>query len=187
MTSNKRNRRSLGIAMKTPLLAGLTVSGLLLAAPPAHACFYFDCPDYPTELWTPETIDGPFSSNYNPLFEFESLTTHMEYSLPNNPDQTFFAEELIRVGANYYGDDYSLTVTSDISGNVPVGERYDDFNFLDNPFVGGNWGLVYDDIGVTPEAFLTTPFGNIDFPTAFVEAVGPTFFDPWASVPFNSL
>jgi hypothetical protein len=28
--------------------------------------------------------------------------------------------------------------------------------------------------------FLTTPFGDIDFPSWFVEAVGPTFFEPSA-------
>jgi hypothetical protein len=67
----------------------------------------------------------------------------------------------------------------DISGNVPIGEQYNDFTFFD---VLGEWGEVYNDIGVTPEAFLITPFGDIVFPTAFVEAVGPTFFEPWASV-----
>jgi hypothetical protein len=33
-------------------------------------------------------------------------------------------------------------------------------------------------IGGTPEAFFTTPFGDINFPTWFVEALGPSYFEP---------
>ena len=35
---------------------------------------------------------------------------------------------------------------------------------------------------MTPEAFWATPLGDVDFPTAFIEAAAPTFFEPWASV-----
>ena len=42
-------------------------------------------------------------------------------------------------------------------------QQYNDFTFFPDL---GNWGEVYNDIGVTPEAFLTTPFGDIDFPTS---------------------
>lgn len=59
-------------------------------------------------------------------------------------------------------------------GNVPVGEQYNDF------WIGNDWGVVYNDIGVTPEAFYITPFGDLNVPTWFVEAVGPTFFEPSA-------
>jgi len=35
---------------------------------------------------------------------------------------------------------------------------------------------------VSSHSARNAPFGDIDFPTAFVEAVGPTFFEPWASL-----
>jgi hypothetical protein len=47
-----------------------------------------------------------------------------------------------------------------------------------NDFTIDGFGVVYNSIGGTPEAFYTTPFGDLDLPTAFVEAVGPTFFEP---------
>ena len=68
---------------------------------------------------------------------------------------------------------YNLFVEQDISGNVPVGEQYNDLNIgLDG------FGEIYNTIGGTPEAFIVTPFGDLNFPTWFVEAVGPSFFEP---------
>ncbi|MEB3022375.1 hypothetical protein [[Mycobacterium] crassicus] len=166
--------------MKTPLLAGLLVSSGLLLAPSAQACNgVTDCPDLPTQIDYDLNAIGVYELN-NPLFIQESKVTNLEFSVLNAPDQTFVGTEIYRVG-EYGGDNYNLTVEQDLSGNVPIGEQYNDFTFINFPVLGV-WGEVYNDIGVTPEAFLTTPFGEIDFPTAFVEAVGPTFFEPWASV-----
>ena len=91
----------------------------------------------------------------------------------NAPDETF--EGVVRLDTNGFGlDDHNVSVVQDISGSVPVGEQYNDFTFFDN------WGEVDNSIGGTPEAFYITPFGDIDIPTWFVEAVGPTFFEPGA-------
>jgi hypothetical protein len=104
---------------------------------------------------------------------FEQLQYSQDFSVLNSPDETFVG--VVRLDTNGFGlDDYNVSVVQDISGNVPVGEQYNDFTFFDN------WGEVYNSIGVTPEAFLTTPYGDIDFPSWFVEAVGPTFFEPSA-------
>ena len=89
----------------------------------------------------------------------------------NALDETF--EGVVRLDTNGLGlDDHNVSVVQDISGNVPVGEQYNIFTFDDV------WGEVYNSIGGTPEAFYITPFGDIDIPTWFVEAVGPTFFEP---------
>lgn len=166
--------------MKTPLLAWLVASSGLFLAPSAQACNgVTDCPDLPTPVdFNLNTID--VYQMYNPLFYQETQVTGLKFSVLNTPDQTFEATELYRLGV-HGGENYNLTVEQDISGNVPIGEQYNDFTFINVPILG-TWGEVYNDIGVTPEAFLTTPFGDIDFPTAFVEAVGPAFFEPWASV-----
>jgi hypothetical protein len=109
-----------------------------------------------------------------------------DFSVLNAPDETF--EGVVR-------QDYTLWLTAndhivvdqDITGNVPVGEQYNDFFItLTADATGDNsFGLVYNDIGGTPEAFFTTPSGDLAFPTWFVEAVGPTFFEP--SLFFESL
>ncbi|HXO80811.1 MAG TPA: hypothetical protein VN856_13085 [Mycobacterium sp.] len=110
-----------------------------------------------------------------------------DFSVLNAPDETF--EGVVR-------QDYTLWLTAndhivveqDITGNVPIGEQYNDFFItLSAGATGANsFGLVYNDIGGTPEAFFTTPFGNeIDFPTWFVQLVGPSFFEP--SLFFESL
>ena len=65
--------------------------------------------------------------------------------------------------------DSNVSVVQDISGNVPVGEQYNDF------MIGDNWGVVYNSIGVTPEAYYITPFGDFNVPNWFVEAVGRPF------------
>jgi hypothetical protein len=102
-----------------------------------------------------------------------------DFSVLNAPDETF--EGVVR-------QDYTLWLTAndhivvdqDITGNVPIGEQYNDFFItLTAAATGANsFGLVYNDIGGTPEAFFTTPSGDLNFPTWFVEAVGPTFFEP---------
>ena len=161
----------------TGALAALTFS-----AATAHACGtggngFADCPDLPTNIDFNLNTIGVYEIN-NPLFYQQTETTNLDFSVLNAPDQTFEGTVLYRLG-EYGGENYNLSVVEDISGNVPIGEQYNDFTFFD---ILGEWGEVYNDIGVTPEAFLITPFGDIDFPTAFVEAVGPTFFEPWASV-----
>jgi hypothetical protein len=69
--------------------------------------------------------------------------------------------------------DYNVYVEKDIAGNVPVGEQYNSLNFDTEGF-----SLVYNNIGGTPDAFFTTPFGDLNFPTWFVELLGPSFFEP---------
>ncbi len=154
------------------------LAALAFSTATAHACNGVTaCPDLPTPIDFNLNTIGVFEI-HNPLFYQQTLVTNLDFSVLNAPDQTFEGTELYRLG-EYGGENYNLSVTQDISGNVPLGEQYNDFTFFPDL---GNWGEVYNDIGVTPEAFLTTPFGDIDFPTAFVEAVGPTFFEPWASV-----
>jgi|GEM_PF-3594638 hypothetical protein len=161
----------------TGALAG-ALAALTFSAATAHACnVNLACPDVPTPFdFNLNTVD--VEQLYNPLFFQETLYDNLDFSVPNAPDQTFEGTVLYRVG-EYGGENFNISVTQDISGTVPLGEQYNDFTFFPD---WGNWGEVYNDIGVTPEAFLTTPFGDIDFPTAFVEAVGPTFFEPWASL-----
>ena len=99
---------------------------------------------------------------------------YTDYSVLNDPSQTFVG--LWRGDTGYLNTlgDQNVSVVQDISGNVAVGEQYNDF-MIDN-----DWGVVYNDIGVTPEAFYITPFGDFNVPTWFVEAVGPNFFEPSA-------
>jgi hypothetical protein len=149
------------------------LAALAFSAATAHA--EAGWPDSPT------SIDGGSNvliGNNNPSFFTE--TWNQDFSVLNNPDETFMGAVTSELGVHCC-DNYNVTVEQDISGNVPIGEQYNDFTFVNFPILG-EWGEVYNDIGVTPEAFLVTPFGDIDFPTAFVEAVGPTFFEPWASV-----
>jgi hypothetical protein len=114
----------------------------------------------------------------------EQIRYHQDFSVLNAPPEAFegvvhFDDVTFSLG-DYHDplENYNISVEQDIAGNVPVGEQYNNFD------LGGEYGydLVYNSIGGTPEAFLTTPFGDIDFPTWFVEAVGPTFFEPWASL-----
>jgi hypothetical protein len=99
---------------------------------------------------------------------------YTDFSVLNDPSETFVG--LWRGDTGYLNglSDYNIYVEQDISGNIPVGEQYNDF------MIGDNWGVVYNSIGVTPEAFYITPFGDLNVPTWFVEAVGPTFFEPAA-------
>jgi hypothetical protein len=152
----------------TGALAALAFSAATAHADPAW-------PDSPTSL------DQGFNvmlGGSNPSFTPE--TWEQDFSVLNTPDQTFEGAVTQEFGVHCC-DNYNVTVEQDISGNVPIGEQYNDFTFLYLPILG-HWSMVYNDIGVTPEAFFFTPFGDINFPTALVEAVGPTFFEPWASL-----
>jgi hypothetical protein len=160
----------------TGALAALTFS-----AATAHACnVNLACPDVPVAPYDFDLNTVDVQEIQNPLFFQETLYDNLDYSVLNAPDQTFEATVLYRLG-EHGGENFNLSVTHDISGSVPIGEQYNDFTIVNFPVLG-EWDVVYNDIGVTPEAFFSTPFGDIDFPTAFVEAVGPTFFEPWASV-----
>jgi hypothetical protein len=110
----------------------------------------------------------PSAALYTPARPwFEQLQYSQDFSVLNALDETF--EGVVRLDTNGLGlDDHNVSVVQDISGNVPVGEQYNIFTFDDV------WGEVYNSIGGTPEAFYITPFGDIDIPTWFVEAVGPT-------------
>ena len=55
--------------------------------------------------------------------------TNLDFSVLNAPDQTFEGTELYRLG-EYGGENYNLSVDEDISGNVPLGEQYNDFTFF---------------------------------------------------------
>jgi hypothetical protein len=149
------------------------LAALAFSAATAHADSGF--PGSPTSLDWGFNVADDYS---NPLFSSVE-TWDQNFSVTSDPSEMFEGAVQREFGVHCC-DNYNVTVEQDISGNVPVGEQYNDFTFLYVPYVLGEWGLVYNDIGITPEAFLTTPFGDIDFPTAFVEAVGPTFFEPWA-------
>jgi hypothetical protein len=102
---------------------------------------------------------------------------YQDFSLLNAPAETF--EGVVRNDYDLLGgNNDNILVEQDISGNVPVGEQYNDFTI-------DGFGEVYNSIGGTPAAFFTTPFGDLNFPTWFVEAVGPSFFEP--SLYFESL
>ena len=101
---------------------------------------------------------------------------YQDFSVPNDPADTF--EGLVREDSPFFGfsgirSDYNVYVEKDIAGNVPVGEQYNSLNFDTEGF-----NLVYNTIGGTPEAAYITPFGDLNFPTWFVEAVGPSLFEP---------
>jgi hypothetical protein len=145
----------------------LALTGALAALAFSAATAHAD-PDAPPPI---AGTDSPITQSDAPWFE--QLQYSQDFSVLNAPDETF--EGVVLLDTNDLGlDDHNVSVVQDISGNVPVGEQYNDFTFFDN------WGEVYNSIGVTPEAFLTTPFGDIDFPGWFVEAVGPTFSEPSA-------
>jgi hypothetical protein len=147
----------------------LTLTGVLAAlaffAAPAHAD-----PDAPT----PIDVGSNWTVAYGPGLEL--YVSDQDFGVFNVPDDTF--EGVVREGFDLLGDEnYNISVQQDISGTVPVGEQYNDYT----PYFGsatGEYGLVYNDIGGTPEAFFFTPFGDVNFPTWFVEALGSTFFEP---------
>jgi hypothetical protein len=45
---------------------------------------------------------------------------------------------------------------------------------------GAMAALAFSAATVHAEPDAPTPFGDLNVPTWFVEAVGPTFFEPWA-------
>jgi hypothetical protein len=148
----------------------LTLTGALAAlafsAATAHA-----------DLDAPTPIGDEFNVNdfigLGPWLDTQELY-NQDFSVPNAPDETFEGVvrlDLVAVGAH----NYNLFVEQDISGNVPIGEQYNDLS-LGQSLSG--WGEVYSTIGGTPEAFIVTPFGDLNFPTWFVEGVGPSFFEP---------
>jgi hypothetical protein len=152
----------------------LTLTGALAALAFSAATAHADL-DAPT----------PFGPEFNSTFDDSPLLQQtlydQDFSLFNAPAETF--EGAVHYDRPYYGggDNYNVSVEQDISGNVPVGEQYNDFRIGDgmyNSFPIEGFGEVYNSIGGTPEAFFTTPFGDLNFPTWFVEAVGPTFFEP---------
>jgi hypothetical protein len=148
----------------------LTLTGALAALAFSAATVHA----YPTDPDAPTPIGGTdFNYTQSSAPWFEQLEYHQDFSVLNAPDETF--EGVVRLDTNGFGlDDHNVYVEQDISGNVPVGEQYNIFTFFDN------WGEVYNSIGGTPEAFYITPFGDLNFPTWFVEAVGSTFFEPSA-------
>lgn len=147
----------------TLTLAG-AMAALAVSAATAHA-----------EPGAPTPIGDPFNVNdfngVGPWLDYQELY-NQDFSVPNAPGETF--EGVVRfdpLGEGSYN--YNLFVEQDIAGNVPIGEQYNDLNIgLDG------FGEVYNTIGGTPEAFIVTPFGDLNFPTWFVEAVGPSFFEP---------
>ena len=144
----------------------LTLGGALAALAFSGATARADGPDAPTPIAGTESA---VTQSIAPLFE--QLQYSQDFSVLNAPDETF--EGVVRLGTNLLGlDSQNVSVLQDIVGNVPVGEQYNDVTFNDS------WGEVYNSIGGTPEAFYTTPFGDLNFPTWFVDAAGPSFFEP---------
>lgn len=152
---------------RTMIRISLALTGALVALAFFGAAAHAD-PDAPTPI---AGTDSPITERDGPWFE--QLQYSQDFSVLNSPDETF--EGVVRLDTNGLGlDDHNVYVVQDISGNVGVGEQYNIFTYDDI------WGEVYNSIGVAPEAFYITPFGDIDLPTWFVEAVGPTFFEPSA-------
>ena len=151
----------------------LTLTGAL-------AALAFSVATARADPYAPTPIGPEFNVYDYPTWFYDQTAYHQDFSLLNAPAETF--EGAVRYDYLYYSGDnnYNVSVEQDISGNVPVGEQYNDFFItLTAEATGANsFGLVYNDIGGTPEAFFTTPFGDLNFPTWFVEAVGPTFFEP---------
>jgi hypothetical protein len=150
-------------------LTTVTLTGALAALAFSAATVHAE-PDAPTpfgDSWGFTESNVPFG-----VLQDQQYT---DYSVLNDPSETFVG--LWRGDTGYLNglSDYKVYVEQDISGNVPLGEQYNN-DFM----IGDNWGAVYNDIGVTPEAFYITPFGDLNVPTWFVEAVGPTFFEPSA-------
>ncbi len=144
------------------------LAALAFCAAPAHA-----------DLDAPTPFGPEFNSTVDDSYFLYQTQYDQDFSLFNAPAETF--EGAVRYDRPYYGvgDNYHVSVEQDISGNVPVGEQFNDFRIGDgNSFPIEGFGEVYNSIGGTPEAFLTTPFGDLNFPTWFVEAVGPSFFEP---------
>ena len=138
----------------TPALAALAL------AAPVHAD-----PDAPTPI---DLEPNVISDAGHPWVA--GILGHQDFSVLNHPDETF--EAVVRNDYDLFGgNNDNILVEQDISGNVPLGEQYNYFTF-------GDFGEVYNNINGTPEAFYTTPFGDLNFPTWFVEAVGPNFFEP---------
>jgi hypothetical protein len=151
----------------------LTLAGALAALAFSAAAAHADL-DAPTPF-------GPeFNYTYDDGWWLEQTTYDQDFSVFNAPAETF--EGSVRYEHAYYGDarDYNVSVEQDLSGNVAVGEQYNEFYIYNLGF-----DEVYSNIGGAPEAFITTPFGDLNFPTWFVEAVGPGFFEP--SLYFESL
>jgi hypothetical protein len=147
-----------------------TLAVLLFSAAVVHA-------DPRTDAPTP-IGDGFNVSDCCVTGPWQALETqyYQDFSVPNDPAQTF--EGLVREDSPFFGfsgirSDYNVYVEQDIAGNVPVGEQYNSLNFATEGF-----NLIYNDIGGTPEAFYITPFGDLNFPTWFVELLGPSFFEP---------
>jgi hypothetical protein len=148
------------------------LAALAFSAATAHADT-----DYPTPIGDEfNTTDCCVTGPWQDLEE----QGYQDFSVPNDPADTF--EGLVRfdsqssgpeLGYNLLRSDYNVYVEKDILGNVPVGEQYNSLNFnLDGVY------LVYDNIGGTPEASFITPSGDLNFPTWFVELLGPSFFEP---------
>jgi hypothetical protein len=166
MSSNTRNRRR---------VVGAAFAGALaFSAATAHAD-----PNYPVPIgdqsnYTDCCVAGPWQALEDQYYQ--------DFSAPNDPAETF--DGLVRLDSPFWGfsgirNDYNVYVEKDISGNVSVGEQYNELNF-GGPGSAGleNFHLVYDNIGGTPEAAFVTPYGDLNFPTWFVELLGPSFFEP---------
>jgi hypothetical protein len=149
----------------------LTLTGALAALAFSAAKAHAD-PDAPTPIGTEVNIISDVGHPW-----VAGNLGYQEFSVLNAPSETF--EGVVRNDYDLFGgNNDNILVDQDIAGNVPLAEQYNDFTI-------DGFGLVYNDIGGTPEAFFFTPFGDINFPTAFVDAVGPSFFEP--SIYFESL
>jgi hypothetical protein len=150
----------------------LTLTGALAALAFSAATVHADV-EAPTPIgdafnYTDCCVIGPWGALEDQYYQ--------DFSVPNDPAETF--EGLVRFDTPFFGysgidSDYNVYVEKDIAGNVPVGEQYNSLNFATEGF-----SLVYNNIGGTSEAAYITPFGDLNFPTWFVELLGPSFFEP---------
>jgi hypothetical protein len=152
----------------------LTLTGALAALAFSAATAHADL-DAPTPIGDGFNVNDACcagsSFDYNELY-------YQDFSVPNAPAETF--EGAVQSDSNVFGgaEDENVVVEQDISGNVPVGEQWNEFHIDNFGGIFSGFGEVYNNIGGTPEAFYITPFGDLNVPTWFVEAVGPTFFEP---------
>lgn len=144
----------------TIAVAGAATAGVISAGTAAAL------PDAPTPIGPEYDI-----TNDGGLAGIDTQTLgYQDFSVFGDPTETFTGA-VLNDSDVFGGSNYNVDVYADPTGNVTDGEQY-------NYFIGDGFGEEYNGIGVTPEADYITPFGDINFPTSLVEALGPEFFEP---------
>jgi hypothetical protein len=123
----------------------LTLTGALAALAFSAATVHADSvwPDGPT----PFGDSWGLTESYAPGIDGQ-VQQYSDFSVLNAPDETLVG--VVRGDTRFFNGlgDYNVYVEQDISGNVPVGEQYNDF------WIGNDWGVVYNSIGRHAGGFL---------------------------------